>query len=366
MIEAFELLGHSVQMHALAKPSARGSGHTGWLSTVRAKLPQALYETAALTYNVPEYVQCRKLLQRVRPDFVYKRHALYDVGAVLGAQAERVPLVLEVNRPYSARSYYDFEPLTFVTTAARLERKAFEAATLIVVVSTPLKSFVLDQGVPADKVLLTPNGANPARFIDNPREGAAIRQRHGLGNVTVVGWVGILREWHRVDLLIEAIASLRSMRLLIIGDGPDRPRLEALAREKGVERAIVFTGRVPHEDMPGYISALDIAVASDDRTGFASPMKILEYMAMGKPVVAPRMANIEDLILDAEDGLLFNPGDLSDLTSALRRLQDDIPLRRRLGTSARTKVERERNWKCNAGRVLERLSALTCADSTQR
>src|SRR5204863_1249333 len=133
MIEAFEGLGHSVHMQALAKPSARGAGDAGLLATIRANLPPTLYECAALAYNIPEYLQFRRLLRRVRPDFVYKRHALYDVGAIGAARAEGVPVVLEVNRPYSARSYYEFEPLRFIHAAERLERTAFNDATLIVV-----------------------------------------------------------------------------------------------------------------------------------------------------------------------------------------------------------------------------------------
>jgi len=108
--------------------------------------------------------------------------------------------------------------------------------------------------------------------------------------------------------------------------------------------------------MPRYIAALDVAVASDDRTGFASPMKILEYMAMAKPVVAPRMPNIEDLIRDGEDGVLFTPGDSHELMSTLRRLQDDRALRERLGTAARAKIERERNWQTNARGVVAALA----------
>jgi glycosyltransferase involved in cell wall biosynthesis len=190
--------------------------------------------------------------------------------------------------------------------------------------------------------------------------GRAVRRRFGFDDTTiVVGWVGILREWHRLDLLIEALTELPATRLMIIGDGPDQARLESVAAAKGVTSSVLFTGRVRHDDMPAHIAALDVAVASDDRTGFASPMKILEYMAMAKPVVAPRMPNIEDLIADGEDGLLFSPGNTGELLSALRRLQDDSQLRDRLGAAARAKVERERNWHSNAHAVLDRLSSLT-------
>ena len=357
MVDAFRDLGHTVEMQALAKPAARGSGHAGLLSTVRARLPKQLFEAAALGFNAVEYRRFRAVIRRVRPDFIYKRHALFDVGTILAARAERVPLLLEVNRPYAASSYSTFEPITFAKTAARLERVAFDAATVVAVVSTPLRRFVLDQGIAGDKVLLTPNGANPVRFSADRGAGLAVRQQfHMDDSTTVVGWVGILREWHRLDILIEAIGTLPSTRLMIIGDGPDQGRLEALAREKGIASSVVFTGRISHDEMPRYIAALDVAVASDDRTGFASPMKILEYMAMAKPVVAPRMPNIEDLIRDGEDGVLFTPGDSHELMSTLRRLQDDRALRERLGTAARAKIERERNWQTNARDVVSALA----------
>jgi glycosyltransferase involved in cell wall biosynthesis len=365
MVDAFRELGHTVEMQALAKPAARGSGHSGLLSKIRAGLPPLLYEAAALGYNAAEYRRTRALLKQVRPDFVYKRHALFDLGTILAARAAKIPIVLEVNRPYAAKSYSVFEPITFARTAARFERVAFDAATVIAVVSTPLKQFVLGLGIPEEKILLTPNGANPVRFKADREAGRAIRRRFGFDDTTtVVGWVGILREWHRLELLIEALAELPATRLMIIGDGPDQARLEAVAAARGVTSSVLFTGRVRHDDMPAHIAALDVAVASDDRTGFASPMKILEYMAMAKPVVAPRMANIEDLIADGEDGLLFGPGNTGELLSALRRLQDDSQLRDRLGAAAREKVERERNWHSNVHAVIDRLSRRTARTPT--
>jgi glycosyltransferase involved in cell wall biosynthesis len=110
----------------------------------------------------------------------------------------------------------------------------------------------------------------------------------------------------------------------------------------------MFTGRVSHADVMRYVGAVDIAVSSADRTGIASPMKLLEYMAMERATVAPRSANIEDLIDDKVDGLLFEPDNEDALTGVLRRLAADETLRLRLGQQARLKVTRFRNWRRNA------------------
>ena len=111
---------------------------------------------------------------------------------------------------------------------------------------------------------------------------------------------------------------------------------------------VMFTGRVSHADVVRYIGAVDIAVSSADRTGYASPMKLLEYMAMERATVAPRSPKIEDLIDDEVDGLLFEPDNEGALAAALRRLANYEELRLRLGHHARLKVTRFRNWRRNA------------------
>ena len=97
---------------------------------------------------------------------------------------------------------------------------------------------------------------------------------------------------------------------------------------------------------------MDVAVVADDRTRVASPMKLIEYMAMARAVVAPRLDNITDIVTDGVDGLLFAPGDRSSLAHTLQRLVADAGLRGALGRAARATVERARTWRHNATRVI--------------
>jgi len=182
-----------------------------------------------------------------------------------------------------------------------------------------------------------------------------VRERHGLGTALVVGWTGVLRDWHGLELLLDALAPLHDTRLLIVGDGPARAALEARAAALGISDRVIVTGRVPHESMRDYLAAMDIAVVAHDRTGVASPMKLIEYMAMRKAVVAPRLDNIRDVVHDHETGLLFIPGDVTSLTSVLRRLEGDGLLRSTLGQQAREAILSTRNWRRNAEGVLELL-----------
>jgi glycosyltransferase involved in cell wall biosynthesis len=131
--------------------------------------------------------------------------------------------------------------------------------------------------------------------------------------------------------------------------------LENYAQTHGLNGAVTFTGNVPYDDIPRYIAAMDIAVAPYIPSGnfYYSPIKIFEYMAMGKPVVGGRIGQVEEVIADGETGVLFEPGNSTALQAALAQLVSDSPLCRRLGENARAWVETERTWDNNARQVVE-------------
>jgi glycosyltransferase involved in cell wall biosynthesis len=114
----------------------------------------------------------------------------------------------------------------------------------------------------------------------------------------------------------------------------------------------MVTGRIPHAEVRDHVAAMDVAVVAHDRTGVASPMKLLEYMAMAKAVVAPRLDNVRDVVDHERTGLLFEPGDVGALALAIGRLANDGPLRLELGRNAREIIETTRNWRRNAEHVL--------------
>jgi glycosyltransferase involved in cell wall biosynthesis len=354
MVEAFEALGHEVVVHAVVTPHVQ-SQRSSSIAHLKALLPQSLFELGALAYNGVELVMIRRAIRRYRPDLVYKRHALFDLGAILAARSLRIPIVLEVNAAYSSPVYQALERFHFIRLAHLCERLSIESATLVAAVSTPLRELLVAVAPRSSHIIVVPNAANPLRFSPTVEGVAEVRRMLGTDAGLLVGWCGILRDWHGLELLLGAVQKTAGLRLVIIGDGPDAPRLQRIARERGLADRTVFTGRVPHDRIPAYIAALDIAVAADDRTGYASPMKVLEYMAAGRAVVAPRLPGVEDLIEDQIDGVLFTPRDEDALAAALARLADDTQLRHELGRRARRKIESERNWQRNAETVLAAL-----------
>ena len=352
MVDALRQLGHEVEIDGV-QPGGSDSTQRRWVERVRSASPRAVFEVASVLFNLKEYAGVKRSIGRFRPDILYKRHSRFDVGALAAARRMRVPTILEVNALFTSAGYHAFEPLALPALARALERKALRLATVVVAVSTPLARQGRELSGVDVKVL--PNGVDPARFDPHRADRAVVRERYGFGNVTVIGWAGILRDWHGLERLLQATASLAEPRLFIVGDGPSRGNLETEARRLGLQNRLTISGRIPHAEMPEHLGAMDIAVVPDEKTGVASPMKLLEYMAMGIPVVAPRAENICDLVEDGVDALLFEPGNTADLSEKLGRLAADPSLRRALGHAARVKIERQRNWSAVAREVLDSL-----------
>jgi glycosyltransferase involved in cell wall biosynthesis len=178
------------------------------------------------------------------------------------------------------------------------------------------------------------NGIDPTRF-------ASAIAPSGLGSVgqCVIGFAGRLIHGKGADYLIEAVARLRSahsLRTLIAGDGPERPRLEALAQNLGVDDVVEFRGLT--HDMPAFWRAADVAVVPSAEFIEACPMAPLEAMACGKPVIATRNGGLPELVIDGETGLLVAPADVDSLVVALARYAGDSALRTSHGSCGRSRV----------------------------
>lgn len=352
MVSALRAVGHEVLVVALTgDPTSPVPGRVSRVSVLHRLIPSFAYEVAELAYNVIGYGRVMEAVRAFRPAVIYDRYNSYSTVALKAARRTGLPLLLEVNAPVAyERSVYERLPLKFRRLAERYERNILNGADRIFAVSTPLKRHLVDAvGIDVRKIIVLPNGANPELFC--PREGSEMRRRYAIADRTLIGFVGILRPWHGVDLLLTAFQKLRShipsVHLLIVGDGPIQHQLESQARDLGLDGAVTFTGRVRHADIVGHIAAMDICV-SPHATFYASPMKLLEYMAMEKAVVAPAMENIRELIDDGENGLLFDRGSADALAAAMRRLVDDARLRRSLGARARQSVVDRFNWRHNA------------------
>lgn len=291
-------------------------------------------------------------------DMVYERYSLWSYAGMEFAREQGMPGLLEVNAPL-IEEQAEHRGLMDRALAEQVANRAFGAATALLAVSREVAAYL--DGFPAalGRVQIVPNGVNPARFaaIDDTRDGKD-------ASTFTVGFVGTLKPWHGLPVLVEAFDLLcrrtREARLLVVGEGPEGDRMREELERRGLLHIARFTGAVQPSAVPGLLSEMDAAVAPYPARHdfYFSPLKVYEYMAAGLPVVASRIGQLEDVIEHETNGLLCPPGDPEALATALYRLRNEHELRARLGQEARRSVLRGHTWDSVAARILEIASAV--------
>lgn len=355
LTEAMRRLGHEVIFVGPGLGRDEGFGGDSKLVTgLRACLPKAAFEALELFYSMVAYRRLAKAYREHRPDVFYERFNLFLLAGAWLKQRTGIPYFLEVNAPLFDERI-KFGGLALKALAHYTQRKAWRTADRVLPVTEVLAQYTRRDGVPDNRITVIHNGINPAHFL-TPIDRAAAKARLGLQDQIVVGFTGFIREWHGMDTVIDLLAqkALGSrIKLLIVGEGPGRATLMARAEKRGVADRVQFTGLVDRDAIPSVVAAFDIAL-QPAATPYASPLKIFEYMALGCAIVAPRQANIEEILTDGEHALMFKPGDLESMRDCVSRLCDNTALRQRIGTAARQLVlDRDMTWDGNAKRVEE-------------
>ncbi|MDE2184690.1 MAG: glycosyltransferase family 4 protein [Alphaproteobacteria bacterium] len=290
------------------------------------------------------------------PDLIYERHALFHSAGADLARRLGAPRILEVNAPL-IHEQREYRGLVLAKRAAALERASFKGADRIVAVSDQVADYVVSAGFGRDRVLTIPNGVDTSRFRPN-NAGEDIRSRLGLGSDPVVGFIGSFKPWHGIAFLIKAFAEMTlsssSIRLLCVGEGPELETARAKIVEFGLEGRAVFTARIPHMDIPLHLAAMDVSVAPypSNQDFYFSPLKVVESLAVGIPVIASRIGQLEHLVDDGQTGLLFTPGDEQDFVAKTLPLIDDKPRRHAMSLAARRRAVTDFSWERATGRVI--------------
>jgi glycosyltransferase involved in cell wall biosynthesis len=370
MVAAFEELGHEVVLFCVnsgnpveAEPYPKlvsvGRGPSGGgIGSVTRNLDKQARQWVAELERLALNLKLRRLIHNHSRDnpfnMIYERYSLFHFGGLTAARRLGIPHLLELNAPLCYEEEHMRTGLNFRVLAGTIEELVLRNTHHVLAVSDVLRSFAVDAGTNPNCVSVIPNGVTAKRFCLNPGASHDLRIRLGLLNKIVIGFVSSLKSWHGTALLLDAFSALSQLdhrlHLLIVGDGPQRKMLEDRIEERRLAERVTLTGAVRHKNVPDYIAAMDIAVAPYDRSDFFyfSPVKIFEYLAMGTPVVAARIGQIEKILRDGETGILVEPGDVVALREALSLLIGNPDLRVRIGMAGRAWVLRERTWRHNA------------------
>jgi glycosyltransferase involved in cell wall biosynthesis len=279
---------------------------------------------------------------------------------------------MELNAPL-VQQQAGYEKFPWSGLAGGVEGEILRGANGIIALSDWLKDWAVSHGALPEKIRVLPDGVN-SRLFRASVSGAAIRARYGLEGNLVVGHVGSFHHWHDIAGLLDAFGDLYrrdpSLRLLLVGDGYERRAIQKRVEERGLSPAVVFTGNVPHEQVPEYLAAMDVSVVPYKAmpSFFFSPLKLFESMAAGTPTIAAALGQIQDVITHGETGWLYPAGDNARLAEGLAHLLASPDVRLRIGQAARQLILQTHTWDAItaevvaiAERVLERKAPRTGA-----
>lgn len=325
-------------------------------------------------------------------EFVWQRHELFHRAGLDLARRLGVPAVSFVPAPlvWQASEWGVRRP-GWSRQLERVEAAQLRSATLIAAGTDTVAAHLTRMGVPESRIVVTPTGIDIDVF-DATAGGAearrATRRELGVDGSVVVGWVGSFRRFHALDLAVDALArsadtsstaaaagaagsagparSTRPSRrervtLLLVGDGPERARVEARARAAGIR--VVATGTVAHDRMPALMRAMDIALVLAERGKpfHYSPLKLSEYLAAGVAVVAPDAGEIPMRFRAPAELLLFTPGDVASLRDRIDELIGDPELRNRLAATGPGVARARATWDRSVERIVSALDARSAA-----
>jgi glycosyltransferase involved in cell wall biosynthesis len=330
------------------------------LMKAATRLPEPVFELAELAYNALAMWRVWRHLRRHRDvDFIYERYSLFMFSTVLLGRLRRLPVILEVN---DSATVVRVRPLCFRRLAMAIERWTFRQASGLVFVSSLFRDRALAAHGALAPTIVTPNAANIEQFSVTPQQREATRRQWGLDGHVVCGYLGAFVPWHAIDQFVFRIADMMAaaphLKLLLVGDGATFPVVQQFVQERGLSSRVVLAGRVPHDQVPGLLAAMDMAILPS-AGDYTSPVKLFEFMACGVPPLAPDFAPIREVLEQDRTGWMFKAGDLQAAANQLVERSLAPERMKAVGQAARDYITRERQWHHNVTQLVEFFERLT-------
>ncbi len=322
------------------------------LSDLTKHVPEFVFEMFELAFNLIAIVRLRKAVKEHEISLIYERYSLFMFASVWWAKRHNIPIVLEVN---DSCQVHRVRHLTFTWLAAKIEGWIFRNATGLVFISSQFKQVAEHAYINIVPSVVSPNAADLDKFIIDKDAGTTLRKELGIDDKLVLGYVGAFVHWHGIDWFVELISERLkespNLVLLLVGDGVAFEPIKAVITEAGVNSQVIMPGKVEHSKVATYLSAMDFGILPDSND-YGSPMKLFEFMAMGKGMVAPDFSPIAEVVTDNETSWLFPAGDRQACIEKVLEIANDKSAHVNIGANARAYIERERQWKHNAEQLL--------------
>ena len=311
-----------------------------------------------------------QIIPQIKPDVLHAHSpSLNAIAALRAGKKFGIPVVYEV-RAFWEDAAVDHgtakeNGLRYKLTRA-LETYALKNASAVTTICEGLRKDIVARGISADKVTVIPNAVDIDKFAVGGVADLALKHKLGLQDMRLIGFIGSFYAYEGLDVLLRAVPAmltrLPDLRVLLVGGGPQDAQLRQLAKDLNIADKVVFTGRVPHEQVQQYYDLLDVLVyprLSMRLTDLVTPLKPLEAMAQGRVLAASDVGGHLELIEHGKTGVLFkadDPDSLAKNVGDLLAAQDQWPA---LRVNGRNFVETERNWPISVARYKKIYGGLT-------
>ena len=361
VIHAFQSLGWQVEAFIVGDQVPRnwvGSGSENLVSGNPFRSLAA--DLLRLTMGVVNSWRAWRFM-RGKVDWVYERFAtLQSLGSIF--KRHKIPWILETNALYFEEAARERKSLILTGIAKRLEIAAYHRCDVLICVSQPLKEMIIQRtGTPGEKILVVPNGVD-INFFD-PNKHSPRRIFTGF----TIGYVGSLYAWQGLDLLFHAVSELRKdegieIFIVIVGDGLMRTEWEKLSSDLGITTHVKFIGNVPWKEVPEYIAGFDIGfsskVLSKTDSDYFSPLKLYEYMSMGKPVLSSSLKDGNDIVKQYKTGFVFPASDKIGLKNSLMEVYYSQGKLMDLGYNARQEAVEHFSWQHRVSNMIDGIETI--------
>lgn len=295
-----------------------------------------------------------EVIKLEKPDIIHAHSpSLNGISALRAGRKFGIPVVYEVRALWedAAVDHGTFQEGSLKYRTSRLiETNLFKKVDALFTICGGLKGEMISRGISDDKITVIPNCVDTG-FFSTCEYDEEIAERFNLRGKTVFGFIGSFYNYEGIDLLMDSYLKMlqkrNSISLFLVGDGPEKDVLYNKAEKAGLTDHVIFTGKVPHEDIKKYYSVIDVLVYPRKKmrlTELVTPLKPLEAMTMGKVVVGSNVGGIRELITHDKDGFLFKAGDVNELSSLLVELIDDKKALSRISTAAVKTIQKKHRW----------------------
>lgn len=366
IVTAFRDMGHQVTLTSIhnVDPTKLTAKHQVQTETSRKSLkshifeltkhmPEFVFEMLEILYNLIALRQIRNEVKKKRPTIIYERYSLFMFASVWYAKKKNIPIILEVN---DSALVERVRQLLFKRLACKIEKWIFQNVTGLVFISRFFEDLAKKHYQQIAPSVVSPNAADKNVFDPTKYDGEEAKAKYNLSGKTVCGFAGAFHHWHGIDWFVEEVVDeLKShpdIALLLVGDGPKHQLIASFVAKRNMTDRIVMPGRIEHDDIPEAIAAMDFGIIPDSND-YGSPMKLFEFMAMGKGMIVPDFDPIKEVVIDNQNSWLFEKRNKAKCISRFFEVARDKQLINRVGANAIKYIANSRQWRHNVEEIIK-------------